>query len=851
MSWATRYKASITNQNQGGGNKKEGLPPSVGTGSLSVWNGMGRAYGTPKDRALQVCINQLGSVNPRVYQSRYCGRIKGGGGELRDCDPRFTIDINQWTDDSTTTNSQYDVCFIMDRSGSMGTQSGNPTSWSLVRDFVDSFHDALLQRQKITPANKLPGDSNMAPAYTDAGDALASNYNAPNVAPKHRISFVSFGTNSNYNITYNTYASQIFQPDESEGTDSAGEPRFNRTSDRFDAILAAITTGGSTNAHLGVNQALALHKNQDPNIGPGSDPIHQDPALCGNMPQRLSANGPGALANDIISSINSNNPQNFAPDNTTYPLAVYPNNFDSSGQLVNTRLPPWSDSNNGYRNGWRAGNTIMIILTDGAIGNFNSYIASINALDAWETGTGVNSFSGSTSTGSTLTRIAIGLNGSNQSQIERFSRGNPGGSLNLSQDDNNHLTFPNVPPQLGLPTILNQILDSVINISFTNTNNVEYMELSLNRLLGSCLYNDVNFLEEVIPAILELQVGNPAIKLSSIDLTGQTLLSYATLQNLIDLIPNFKDNIRSINLTGCVGMAGELIKDGTTDGPLLEILKNLNPNPNPNSGLVNLELIGCTGLSSNDIKTLLEDGVNKTNNSNCTLKYLAITGINISSDLLAIFTQLGKNDTLEMLCAAKCEIDNTLFAQALPNLIYSNAPNSSISTLKHIVLDENKITGVGLKAFVDAGVGANTLIGDLKRIFVQFQQTLVTGGTQSPPAGCTNVPGTSLQPNDWLPFLTYNGNNVIQGQYSDTEIASINIGGNANSPFVTGTGAGVTPIFAVNGKIQNNYQAFVYIAGGYFNYLSFQQLTTLPADWDDPGVFYINNSSCIPGKVIY
>ena len=26
MSWATRYKASITNQNQGGGNKKEGLP---------------------------------------------------------------------------------------------------------------------------------------------------------------------------------------------------------------------------------------------------------------------------------------------------------------------------------------------------------------------------------------------------------------------------------------------------------------------------------------------------------------------------------------------------------------------------------------------------------------------------------------------------------------------------------------------------------------------------------------------------------------------------------------------------------------------------------------------------------
>ena len=840
MSWATRYKASITNQNQGGGNKKEGLPPSVGTGSLSVWNGMGRAYGTPKDRALQVCINQLGSVNPRVYQSRYCGRIKSGGGELRDCDPRFTIDINQWTDDSTTTNSQYDVCFIMDRSGSMGGQG--VTSWSLVRDFVYSFHDALLQRQKITATNNLPGDSNMAPATVT--NALASNYNAANVAPKHRISFISFGTNSNYNITYNTYASQIFEPGEVEVPGPS--PRFNKTSDRFDAILASIDVGGSTNAHLGVNQALDLHKNQDPNIGPGIAPINLTPALCGNMPQRLSLNGLGGLADDIVSFINSNNqvlpPQNIAPDLTTYPNAVYPNNFDNNGTALANRLPPWDD-NIGYRNGWRAGNTIMIILTDGAIGNLTSYTASINALDNWETGAGANSFSGSTSAGSTLTRIAIGLNGSNQSQIEMFSRGNPGGSLNLSQDDNHHLTFPNVPPQTGLTTILNQILDSVINISFTNTNYVKYMELSLNRLLGSCLYNDVNFLEEVIPAILELQHplnGNPDIKLSSIDLTGQSLLTYATLRHLIDSIP-FKDNIRSINLTGCVLMAGELIKDGTTDGPLLEILKN------PNGGLVNLELTGCTGLSSNDIKTLLEDGVNKTNNSNCTLKYLAITGIDISSDLLAIFTQLGQNDTLEMLCAGKCEIDNTLFTQALPNLIYSNAPNSSISTLKHIVLDENKITGAGLEAFVNASVGANILIGDLKRIFVQFQKTPVTGGTQPPPAGCLNILNTLLQPNDWLPFLVYNSTgDVTQGQYNAPEIITIE---DPTNGYVTGTG--VTPIFAVNGKKANVYQAFAYIAGGYFNYQTFQQLASLPADWDDPSVFYINNSSCIPGKVIY
>ena len=66
----TSLIASITNRPTGGGNKKEGLPPLVGTGNLSIWNGMGRAYGTPEDRNKLFCINQLGSVNPRVYQTR-------------------------------------------------------------------------------------------------------------------------------------------------------------------------------------------------------------------------------------------------------------------------------------------------------------------------------------------------------------------------------------------------------------------------------------------------------------------------------------------------------------------------------------------------------------------------------------------------------------------------------------------------------------------------------------------------------------------------------------------------------------------------------------------------------------
>ena len=58
----TSLIASITNRPTGGGSKKEGLAPSVGTGNLSIWKGMGRSYGTPEDRNKLFCINQLGSV---------------------------------------------------------------------------------------------------------------------------------------------------------------------------------------------------------------------------------------------------------------------------------------------------------------------------------------------------------------------------------------------------------------------------------------------------------------------------------------------------------------------------------------------------------------------------------------------------------------------------------------------------------------------------------------------------------------------------------------------------------------------------------------------------------------------
>ena len=62
--------SSRSNQDQGGGNKKQGLAPSVGTGQFSLWNGMRRAGSTPAGRSKVFCINQLSGVGMGVYQTR-------------------------------------------------------------------------------------------------------------------------------------------------------------------------------------------------------------------------------------------------------------------------------------------------------------------------------------------------------------------------------------------------------------------------------------------------------------------------------------------------------------------------------------------------------------------------------------------------------------------------------------------------------------------------------------------------------------------------------------------------------------------------------------------------------------
>ena len=64
------YKDSITNGQQGGGSKKQGLLPVVGTGQFSRFYGMRRAGSTPSQRQKLFCINQIGGVSGFHYQTK-------------------------------------------------------------------------------------------------------------------------------------------------------------------------------------------------------------------------------------------------------------------------------------------------------------------------------------------------------------------------------------------------------------------------------------------------------------------------------------------------------------------------------------------------------------------------------------------------------------------------------------------------------------------------------------------------------------------------------------------------------------------------------------------------------------
>ena len=67
---SSAMNSSRCNQNQGGGDKKQGLLSVVGNGQFSLWNGMRRAGSTPETRRKVFCLNQLGGVGSGFYQTR-------------------------------------------------------------------------------------------------------------------------------------------------------------------------------------------------------------------------------------------------------------------------------------------------------------------------------------------------------------------------------------------------------------------------------------------------------------------------------------------------------------------------------------------------------------------------------------------------------------------------------------------------------------------------------------------------------------------------------------------------------------------------------------------------------------
>ena len=633
MSWVTRYKASITNQNQGGGNAKEGLPPSIGKGSLSVWNGMTRAYGTPKDRELQVCINQLGSVNPRVYQSKYCGKNKPPSGEdPRECGPIFERDINQWASDTDVITSKYDICFIMDKSGSMGTiVSPSITRWDRTKEFVKLFHRQLLLRQTdalpgITPAagvNRLKGlpANSDAPSSVNNGDGTLSTY----FDVLHRICFISFQTNSEYNISYNTYVSQIYQPNEPLQTaDPTTGVVFPITEGRFSAIIDRIQVAGGTNAHLGVDYAVNMHINQTPHVGPSGNPLVPI-TKCGNYPQRgqnpstapfiTSGQLTGCLVGDIETTINLAPPSSFLALNGV----TFPNNFDqnNTNAIQKLRLPPYPYptgpltpfNGSGYRNGWRACNTILILLTDGVVNSVPLFNTAVTGLDNFET---ISFPANVIDQDCTLTRIGIGLGAAGSGpQIDNFAWGSivPGG-------DAFHRSIQDVPiTPSGISDLVNEVLESVTIVNFTLTSDQQYIELYLNQNDEEiCCYTDTQFKEEVIEGPNGIKEKYAAAntagnvwKLSSLDLTGQYKLTHVTLKNLIGAGINFKQNIRTLILDGCYGINDSAVytqvtTSGFTAGPLMKIMDESTPN-----GFVNL-VLSDTGITSAGIDKLVNGG---------------------------------------------------------------------------------------------------------------------------------------------------------------------------------------------------------------------------------------------------
>ena len=228
-----------------------------------------------------------------------------------------------------------------------------------------------------------------------------------------------------------------------------------------------------------------------------------------------------------------------------------------------------------------------------------------------------------------------------------------------------------------------------------------------------------------------------------------------------------------------------------------------------------------------------------------------VDGIDLSgaTDILNIMTGLSNvnaNSELECLSMRRCSIANIMLTNAnyLQGLI-----TSTTSKLVHIHLDQNDMDTINVNTFVTNTLNGATLIPTLKRVFIQFQTTPVSGAPLPAPTAATLTDWTTAT-NPLLPLLQINANNeVTNGQY-DQALGVIN---NINNAFTTPINGINIPIFVVNGfNIANLYQAWVEIPVGSNNFHvgSSSYPYPIPANWTEPGVFNHNNPTPVFGKII-
>ena len=641
---------------------------------------------------------------------------------------------------------------------------------------------------------------------------------------------------------------------------------FPITEGRFAAIIDAIQVAGGTNAHLGIDDAINKHINQTPYVGPSGDPTDTN-TRCGNYQQRLQnpATPPfqsgggitGCLPGDVVTTINQLPPSNFiAPAGVTFP-----NNFDETNSNVTQqgRLPPFPYplitgpltpfNGSGYRNGWRACNTILILLTDGAVNSVPLFNTAVAGVDTFET---VDFPATRVDPDCTLTRIGIGLGiGGSGTQIDNFAWGSV-----VSANDPFHRSIQNVPiTSTGISDLVNEVLESITIVNFTLTSEQKYIELYLNQNEERiCSYTDQQFLGEVIEGdngiVENFYLGD--WELTTLDLTGQIHLTSLTLINLLNANVDFKENIRTLILDGCIEMNDSAIftqdATGTIAGPLMEIMND--------SDLVNL-VLSNTGITSAGID-LLVNGFTDVNSNfingvkqSETLKYLNVDGIDLSgaTDLESIITGLANvnaDSKLECLSMQRCSIGNIMLTNT--NNLRTLIKNPSTSKLVHIHLDQNNMDPQIVRNHVATYAGATNFTQYIQRIFLQFQTTQVTGAPLPAPTAATLTDWTTAT-TPLLPLLQINANNdVTNGQYTNTEVTDINAG---PSRIINGN---TIPIFVVNGYTPpptNLYQAWVEIPVGSNNFhVGSTYPYPIPANWVEPGVFNHNNPTPVLGKVI-